>query len=85
MSRQKIGTPVTIIFPDDLKAECERIAIKRNMSTSAVFRMMVDLGASVHRDMEKVGLIAAVDFAYFVKKSVRERLADKGNKQLSLI
>lgn len=82
---QKIGTRMNFVIPDDLKAECERIAKKRKMNTSEVIRMMIDLGTSVHRDMERVGLIAAVDFAYFVKKSVKERIADKGNKQLSLL
>lgn len=82
---QRIGKPVTLIIPEEMKEEIARIAKKRKMNSSEVFRMMVDLGTSVHRDMEKVGIIAAVDFAYFVKKSVRERMADKGNKQMSLL
>jgi len=81
----RIGKPVTIILPEKMTEEIARIAKKRGMKNAEVFRMMVDLGISVHKDMEKMGIIAAVDFAYFVKKSVRERMADKGNKQMSLI
>jgi len=82
---QKIGKPVTFIIPVELKEECERIADKRNMSTSAVYRMMLDLGTNCHRDMEKVGIIAAVDFAYFVRKSVKEKSLSAGFKQMNLI
>lgn len=85
LQMRKIGKPVTIILPEEMTEEIARIAKKRKMCSAEVFRMMVDLGTSVHRDMEKVGIIAAVDFAYFVKKSVKERMADTGNKQMSLL
>lgn len=72
-------------IPVTMMDEIERIAKKRDMNNSQVIRMMIDLGTSVHKDMEKVGLIAAVDFAYFVRKSVKEKVAGLGKRQLSLI
>jgi len=67
-----------------MKSEIERISKKRNISQQKVIRMMIDLGIGCHQDMEKVGLIAAVDFAYYVKQSLKNRIEDGREKQLSL-
>ena len=76
---------VGVRIPVPMLNEIERIAKKRDMNNSQVIRMMLDIGLSCHRDMEKVGIIAAVDFAYFVRKSVKEKVAGTGARQLSLI
>jgi len=66
------------------KAEIERISEKRDMSQQKVMRMMLDLGIECHKDMERVGIVSAVDFAYFVKEALKDRLATGKNKQLNL-
>jgi len=83
MSRK--GVPIQIYIDEDIKDEIDRIAKKRKMTASAVYRIMLDLGISVHQDMEKVGLIAAVDFAYFVKKAVKDKMESKGIQQSDLL
>jgi predicted peroxiredoxin len=67
------------------KSEIERISLKRDMSQQKVMRMMIELGLELHRDMEKVGVVAAVDFAYYVKHALKAKLAENGRKQLNLI
>lgn len=81
----KFASNFNLYLTAEQKTEIERISVKRDISQQKVIRMMLDLGIDCHKDMERVGIISAVDFAYFVKKALKERLADKGNKQLSLI
>jgi len=76
---------ITFTVPPEMIEEVTRIAKKRKMPKAQVYKMMIDLGISCHRDMERAGLIAAVDFVYYVKKSVKERISTHGKKQLSLI
>lgn len=64
----------TIKLPPDIISEVERIAKKRDMTKAQVYRMLLDLGCQMHRDMEAVGVIAAVDFAYFCKTALKEKL-----------
>lgn len=83
--RKKEGQIQTSLsIPDDFKIEIERIAKKRNMSQQKVIIMMLDLGLEIHRDMEKAGVVAAVDFLYFVKKTIKDKLKSKGPIQLEL-
>lgn len=70
--------------PEHLKVEIERIAKKRDMSQQKVVLMMLDLGVEIHKDMEKVGIVAAVDFLYFAKKTMKDKLKSKGPIQLEL-
>jgi len=78
------GIPIQIYISEEMKKEVERIAKKRKISASAVYRIMFDLGISCHQDMERVGIIAAVDFAYFVKKAVKDKMESKEIKQMNL-
>jgi metal-responsive CopG/Arc/MetJ family transcriptional regulator len=77
--------PLTVRFPVALIDEIERIAKKRNLATSQVVRMCLDLGVECHKDMEKVGLIGVVDFAYYVSKALKDNLSSIKGKQLSLL
>ena len=65
------GKLVSIKMPDNLIDEVERIAKKRKMTRAEVYRMMVELGTEIHRDMEKVGVVAAVDFIYYCKQALK--------------
>lgn len=80
------GKSVTLIIENTAINSIERIAQKRNMTKSEVYRMMIDLGVSLHNDMEKVGIVGLLDFAYYVKKTISEKNAElsKG-KQLRII
>lgn len=69
------GRVVTIKLPEEMIREVDRIANKRKMSRADVYRMMVDLGLELHRDMEAVGVIAAVDFVYYCRQALREKVA----------
>lgn len=79
------GKPVTIKVPDSMLVEIERISKKRKMSKSEVYRMMLDLGIQLHKDMERVGVVAAVDFVYYCKQALKAQ-TDKvaKGKQLTL-
>lgn len=65
------GKLVSIKMPDNLIDEVERIAKKRKMTMAEVYRMMIELGTEIHRDMEKVGVVAAVDFIYYCKQALK--------------
>jgi len=81
--RKKEGqVQMSLGLPEDFKREIERISKKRDMSQQKVILMMLDLGIEIHKEMEKVGIVAAVDFLYFVKKTMKERL--KSNKPIQL-
>lgn len=83
--KKRKGVPINIWVTPEMKEEIDRIAAKRRITKTEVCRMMMDLGIDCHKDMEKMGVIAAVDFAYFVKKSVKEKVASAGFKQMNLI
>ncbi len=76
---------VLIAIPIATKEEIKRIAEKRKATQQQIFRMLLELGIEVHRDMERVGVIKAVDFAYYVKKAVREKMEKSGAMQTSII
>ncbi len=76
---------VLVIMPVSTKAEVQRIAKKRKATQQQVFRMLLELGIEVHKDMEKVGVIKAVDFAYYVKKAVKEKMEKAGPHQTTII
>lgn len=76
---------VGFYLPVEMIAEIDRVARKRRMNKTQVYKMMIDLGLQCHRDMEKVGIIAAVDFSYFVRKALKDRLKAEKNIQLKLI
>jgi hypothetical protein len=82
--QNRTGIPIQIYIDRDMKNEVDRIAKKRKISSSAVYRIMFDLGISCHQDMEKVGIIAAVDFAHFVRKALKDKMENKELKQLRL-
>ena len=78
---------ITITFrvPREMDAELDRIAAKRKVPKSQVYRMMFDLGIDCYQDFERVGIVSAVDFIHFVKTSVSERLKQvEKKKQLNL-
>lgn len=77
--------PMTVRLPIALVNEIERISVKRGIPTSQVARMCLDLGVECHKDMEKVGLIGVVDFAYYVSKALKDNLSSIKGKQLSLL
>ena len=85
MPNPKIGKNVTIVIPEEIIEEIDRISKKRKMKKAAIYRMMLEVGIDCHKDMEKLGIIAAVDFAHYVKTSVSKRLKSQGPKQMSLL
>lgn len=84
-TKNKLETHIRLGVTADQKSEVERIALKRDMSQQKVLRMMIDVGLECHRDMEKLGIIRAVDFAYYVKKALNERMSQNGKRQLEII
>jgi len=72
---------VSIRVPVSVAAEIDRIAKKRKMSLSQVGRMLLEIGAECHKDMESIGVIGVVDAVYFLKEAIKEK--SKG-KQLKL-
>ena len=36
-----------------------------------VYRMMLEIGIDMHKDMESIGIIAAVDFTYYCKEALK--------------
>jgi len=76
---------VLVHMPTSTKLEVERIAKKRKASQQQVFRMLLELGIEVHRDMEKVGVIKAVDFSYYVRRAVKEKMEKSGAMQTNII
>jgi len=83
-TENKLETTVALGLTTEMKSEIVRISQKRDISQQKVIRMMIDLGLDCHRDMEKVGLIAAVDFTYYVKQALKKRIEEGGKKQLAL-
>ncbi len=78
-------TNLNVQIPVELYEEIQRIAAKRDITISDVARMCLDIGLSTHRDFERCGLIAVLDFSHYVKVAVKDKLEQhvKG-KQLSL-
>jgi hypothetical protein len=62
--------------------EVDRIAIKRSIPQAQVLRMLLEVGVECHKDMERVGLVGVVDYAYFVKESIKAKIA---GRQLNII
>jgi len=85
MLKKKEMVQTSLYIPVEFKEEVERIAHKRDISQQKVYRMMLEVGLSFHKDMEKVGVIAAVDFVYYAKKSMKEILKSKKPIQLEII
>lgn len=81
----KLGAHVKLGLTSVQKKEIERIAKSRDLSQQKVMRMLIDVGLDCHQEMEKLGVIAAVNFGYYVKESVKRRLSQGGNKQLRII
>ncbi len=57
-----------------LSDEIERIATKRRMTKTQVVIMIMELGVDLHKDLENVGIISAVDFAHYVKQGLKLQL-----------
>lgn len=72
---------VSAKVPLSIIAEIERIAEKRGMTKSETIKMLLDIGASCHKDMEAIGVIGVVDAVYYLKEAIKEKA--KG-KQLKL-
>ncbi len=85
MGRRKKYIQISLRIKESQKEEIERISIKRDMLQQEVMRMMLELGIDCHKDMEKVGIISAVDFGYFVKSCLKDKLKKSGSKQLLLV
>lgn len=83
--KKKLEHNTRIGLTNEQKFEIERISEKRDISQQKVMRMMLDLGIDCHKDMEKLGIISAVDFTYFVKEALKERMAKAGKRQLHLV
>lgn len=79
---EELTRQVHVRVTPTIKEEIERIAVKRKMSEAQVARMLLEVGAECHKDMERIGLIGVVDLLYYVKQSIKEKA--KG-KQLKLI
>lgn len=76
---------ISLMVDEKQWEEIHRISRRRGRTKSDTVRMMVDLGIDCHRDLEKVGLIPLVDFAYYVKLTVKERIKENSQgKQLNI-
>lgn len=75
---------LTFTVEQEILDEISRISKKRKMSKAAVYRMILDIGIDCHKDMERVGIIQMVDFGYFVKSAVKEKLKKGTGRQLHL-
>ncbi len=82
---RKDGIQISLYITRRQKEEIERIALKRDMSQHHIIRMMLELGIDCHKDLERIGLIKAIDFSYYVKHAVKEKIASNGPKQTSFI
>lgn len=69
--REKIGIAVTLRMPLEIVSEVDRIAKKRRMTKADAYRILLEVGLSMHQDMEKVGLISAVDFLYYCRQALK--------------
>lgn len=76
---------VSIRIPVWMEDEIERISKKRKIPKTQVYRMLLDVGIQCHSDLEKVGLIPAMDFCHYIKTAVKEKISHSGKRQLSLI
>jgi metal-responsive CopG/Arc/MetJ family transcriptional regulator len=63
---------ISVNLSEEIVLEIDRICVKRKMTQTQVIRMMMDLGVDCHKDLEKLGLIGIVDFAYYVRESIKE-------------
>lgn len=72
---------INVRIPEELIDEVERIAKLRKMNNSQVYRMLLDLGADCHKDLEKLGIIGVIDLSYYVREAIKKM--GKGN-QLNL-
>lgn len=68
---KKAMKAVNMMLTHEIISEVERIAKKRNMSKAMVYRMMLEIGIDMHKDMESIGIIAAVDFTYYCKEALK--------------
>lgn len=61
MAQKKIGRMVSLKLSEETIREVERIAKKREMTKSQVFRMCLEAGLGIHADLEKSGIIRLLD------------------------
>jgi len=64
------GKPVTVIITSKQQEEIARISKRRGIPKSEIYRMLLDVGIEMHKDMEKIGIITAVDFLYYCKQAI---------------
>ena len=76
---------VNFTAPKAMTEEIERISQKRNIPKAQVYLMMIDLGIDCHKDLERLGIVQAVDFAHFIKTALKDKLKKDGPKQLSIL
>lgn len=72
MAQRKIGRMVSLKLSEETIREVERIAEKREMTKSQVFRMCLEAGLGIHADLEKVGIIRLLDTGTDFVKWCRE-------------
>jgi len=82
---KKYPVQLNMYVTAEFKAEIERISEKRDMSQQKVMRMLMEVGLDCHKDLERLGIIGTMDFAYYVKEAVKAKLATSGKKQMNLI
>jgi len=82
---KKYDVTISLSLTSEQKEEIERISKKRDIAQQQVIRMMIDLGIDCHKDLEKVGIIKAIDFSYYVKQALKKKISGEGATQLSLI
>ena len=87
MAQRKIGRMVSWKLSEETIQEIDRIAERRGMSKSAVIRMCLEAGLGIHRDLERFGIIQALDtgqnFVQWCREAAQGRLCKDPN-QLSL-
>lgn len=87
MAQRRIGRMVSWKLSEETIREIERIAERRGMTKSAVIRMCLEAGLGIHRDLEKVGIIQALDtgqrFVDWCRDAAQGQLCKDPN-QLSL-
>ena len=88
MAQKKIGPYLGLKIPQETKDEIDRIAERRGMTRSDVVRMCLDVGLMMHKDLERVGLIQAMDgaqaFVRWCRGALEQRLQDETGYQMDL-
>lgn len=67
---QKIGGPIVITVPEDLKARIDAISKKYDLSRAEAARRIMTLGIEVFEDFERIGIPQVAEMVKKAKKAI---------------